>query len=173
MYERLYYAINALISVNEADWAEIKTHFSLRTILKGQFYSEAGTVCQSVCFIQKGACRTYAPLDGDEVNWFFHFEGNWVSDYDSFLNERPCEFSIQAIEDAEIVVLNKQSLYDLYAQHPRYERIGRLIAESLFLQTRRRGIDFLLKTPEQRLAVKATGNPPPSSRLPHGTLSRP
>jgi CRP-like cAMP-binding protein len=150
MHERLYQAINAIVPLTSAEWARLSPLFSTRLIRKGQFYAEAGQVCQTVFFINKGAFRSYALVDGHEVNWCFHFDGSWASDYDSFLSGRPSLFSIQATEDAEIVVLTKRSMHGLYAMHACYERIGRLIAESLFLVASRRGIDFLFKTPEER-----------------------
>ncbi|MFN6088730.1 MAG: Crp/Fnr family transcriptional regulator [Cyclobacteriaceae bacterium] len=142
--------INSIISISDKDWAILKPMFAYKAIKKNEFFLLEGKHSNTVFYVIKGAFRVFTVVDGEERDWHFHFEGNWGSDYESFLTNRPSRFSIQAMEDAEILTLSRDSMHALYNTDAKFERIGRIIAEQLFLFARNRGMDFLLQNPEDR-----------------------
>ena len=59
-------------------------------------------------FILKGAFKTYILNDnGTESVIFFSFENEWMCDLESFYHQKPTTYNIKAIEDSEILVINK------------------------------------------------------------------
>jgi CRP/FNR family transcriptional regulator, anaerobic regulatory protein len=125
---------------------------SLRTIKienKQNLISE-GQVCKELGFINKGSFRVYYLQEGKEINTHFCFENEFVMDYDSFLQEKPSRYYIQALEDSEIVVFNLQTLQNAYNSSQNWERFGRIMAEYSYKITTNRVESFMFMDAEQR-----------------------
>ena len=59
----------------------------------------------------------------------FALDGWWISDYQSFINNSPSEYSIQAIEDSRIISIDNQNLEILLSKIPRLERYFRIMMQ--------------------------------------------
>jgi CRP-like cAMP-binding protein len=57
------------------------------------------------------------------------------------------------MQDANIYKINLQELKSLYDKHKNIERLGRLIAENLYLSVANRLDSFLFLTPEERYKI--------------------
>ena len=111
--------------LTEQDCAFFEPHFKLHTIKAKELFTTPGKVCREIGFINKGAFRTYYIVGGKEINTCFFFENDFVVDYDSFLDEKPGKYYIEALEDAEILVFTADVLRDAYRQSHNWERFGR------------------------------------------------
>lgn len=109
-----------------------------------------GEVCKYLGFVNKGSFRVYYLQDGKEINTRFCFENEFVMDHDSFLQEKPSRYYIQALEDAEIVVFNLQTLHNAYNSSQNWERFGRIMAEYSYKTTTSRVESFMFMDAEQR-----------------------
>ncbi|MBM7711773.1 Crp/Fnr family transcriptional regulator [Enterococcus xiangfangensis] len=69
-----------------------------------------GDVADKIYFIEKGALRLWNNDDGKDITFQFFFEGQIVASYESFHLEKPSIFSIEAIEDTELLILDKKKL---------------------------------------------------------------
>jgi CRP-like cAMP-binding protein len=88
--------------------------------------------------------------DGEEKITAFNFKGNFVTNYRSFLTGQPSDHYIQALLDSVIYIINLQDLQSLYDKHKNIERLGRLIAENLYLTVANRLDSFMFQTPSER-----------------------
>jgi CRP-like cAMP-binding protein len=88
--------------------------------------------------------------EGEAKITAFFFQGDFVSNYRSFLTGKPSDHFIEAMQDAAIYKINLQELKSLYDKHKNIERLGRLIAENLYLSVANRLDSFLFQTPEER-----------------------
>lgn len=122
----------------------------LEDVVKRDYLLKEGQVCRLLGFVNKGCFRIFYLQDGKEVNTQFIFENDFVVDYDSFLNHKMSRYYIQALEDAEIVTFNSETLYKAYDLSQRWERFGRLIAEKAYQLTTTRVESFLFKNAEER-----------------------
>ena len=132
---------------------------------KEKFLSE-GKICQEIGFINKGCFRTYCLADGKEINTHFAFENEFVTDYDSFLQNKPSRYFIQALEDAEIVTFSLSALQNAYNQSQNWERFGRMIAEQSYKLTTHRVESFLFLDGEQRYLDLLKNQPHILDRIP-------
>lgn len=123
-------------------------------------------VCQEIGFINQGCFRTYYLADGKEINTQFVFENEFVVDYDSFLQEKPSRYFIQALEDAEIVSFNLSALQNAYELSHNWERFGRIMAEQSYKITTQRVESFLFLDGEQRYLDLLKSNPQIFNRIP-------
>jgi CRP-like cAMP-binding protein len=76
--------------------------------------------------------------------------GAWISDYRAFLCRTKSFMNIEALEDAEVFQLGYEKMQKLYTYGPKFERLGRLIAEKLFIVISERTSSLILETPEER-----------------------
>jgi CRP/FNR family transcriptional regulator, anaerobic regulatory protein len=121
-----------------------------RTIAKGEYLMESGQVCDFVVFINKGIFRSFCLIGNAEETYNFFFEGNFVTDYSSFLSRQPSIETHQALEDAEVLLLSYADLQRIYKEYPAWEKFGRLIAEYIILGIAERNRSMLFMSPEER-----------------------
>ncbi|MGH1335210.1 MAG: Crp/Fnr family transcriptional regulator [Aureispira sp.] len=136
--------------LTEADCALFENNLELNTYSKKEHHLKEGQICHLLGFVNKGCFRVFYLSEGREINTQFIFENEFVVDYDSFLKQQPSRYYIQAMEDAEIVTFNFETLQKAYDQSHRWERFGRLIAEKSYQVTTNRVESFLFKKGEQR-----------------------
>jgi CRP-like cAMP-binding protein len=101
-------------------------------------------------FINSGSFRIYYLADDKEINTHFSFENEFVVDYDSFLQQKPSRYFIQALEDSEIVTFSLKTLQDAYNSSANWQRFGRMMAEHAYMATTKRVESFLFMDGEQR-----------------------
>lgn len=111
---------------------------------------QEGEACNFIAFIEAGMFRFYHVHEGEEIITAFFFPGDFVTNYRSFLTGQPSEHWIEAMQEAAIYRIDKDRLRALYDRHPKIDRLGRLIAENLYLTVARRLDAFMYETPEQR-----------------------
>lgn len=113
-----------------------------------------------------GSLRSFHLKDGEDITQTFFFAGNYATDYESFLTQRPSAVYIQAMEDTEVIQCHYDDLQKLYAASHTGERLGRLIAENIFLGLSLRNRHFLLDDPETRYLALMKERPKVIAHIP-------
>ncbi|CAN5332022.1 Crp/Fnr family transcriptional regulator [soil metagenome] len=121
-----------------------------KKVPKGSYLLEAGQVCDYVAFINKGHFRTLTLVNNEELTYNFFFDGNFITDYPSFISRQPSLESHQALEDAEVLMLSYDDMQMIYKKVPVWERFGRLIAEFIILGIGERDRSMLFLSPEEQ-----------------------
>jgi len=94
------------------------------------------------------------------------YEKNFVSDYLSFLKQEPSGIKTEALEDCTLWSISYPDLNELYARNETGLRIGKAIAEIMFLRKQQEQINLLTLTPEQRYLGLITQRPEIFQRTP-------
>jgi CRP-like cAMP-binding protein len=136
--------------LTETDCNLFEASLQTRKIKNKDIILREGQVCKELGFINNGVFRMYYLSDGKEINTHFSFENEFVVNYDSFLQEAPSRYFIQALEDAEIVTFNLPTLQSAYNQSQNWERFGRIMAEYSYKLTTKRVEGFMFLDAEQR-----------------------
>ncbi|MFN8278227.1 MAG: Crp/Fnr family transcriptional regulator [Chitinophagales bacterium] len=136
--------------LTEKDCSLFEPFLKTKKLKAKDHFLSAGKVCHEIGFINKGCFRTFYLAEGKEINTHFTFENEFVTDYDSFLQNKPSRYFIQALEDAEFVTFNLSALQNAYNQSQNWERFGRMIAEQSYKLTTQRVESFLFLDGEQR-----------------------
>jgi CRP/FNR family transcriptional regulator, anaerobic regulatory protein len=111
----------------------LDSYFNLHQLKKRQHLLEEGQICTSQYFITKGCFRQYIINDkGSEQTILFGIENWWMTDFLSFQNQAPSNFYIQAIENAEVLSIEKRAFEDLLTKIPKLERYFRLVMQKSF-----------------------------------------
>jgi len=133
----------------ENDWEIISQAFSRREFYKDEFILEEGKICRNFYFLESGLLRYFYNIDGDEVIKTFTFPPFCFTSEVSFINQRPSNESIQAIE-------NSTAWQTSYKQ---YQKLGKLASWNKFIKGLLNEFDKFSKlmiiqlktqTPEQR-----------------------
>lgn len=142
--------VSRFVSVTETEWKAHEVLLKKKSIRKGDYLLKAGEVCNHVTFINKGYFRIYHTLGEEELTANFAFEGNYVTDYPSFVSRQPTYDNIVAMEDAEVLLLEYNDLQIAYEQFPIWQKFGRMIAEYILLFVVDRNKALLFMSPEER-----------------------
>ena len=145
---RIYF--NKFLKLNDSEWKDFESCLKKVKITNKEQILRQGEHCNFIAFIQEGSFRFYYDKDGIEKITAFNFKGDFVSNYRSFLTGKPSDHFIEAMQDAVIYKINLQELNSLYDRHKNIERLGRLIAENLYLMVASRLDSFMFQTPEER-----------------------
>lgn len=126
--ENLKKHISKFVDFTDAEFEEIFTYFKFVKVDKKQNLSLQGKVCPSNYFVLTGCLRLFFLNEkGVEQTIQFALENWWLSDYASFSNQNPAEFSIQTVEDSEIAVLDFSKQEELLDRLPKMEKYFRMV----------------------------------------------
>src|SRR5687768_12848014 len=96
---QLIATIKNMIRITEAEELALAVLCGALIRQAGDYFLEEGQLCRYVGFIEEGLVRYYINDNGIEKTLYFNKEGEFVSNYQSFLPREPSNTSIQAIED--------------------------------------------------------------------------
>lgn len=148
--EALRKKFSSFIELSDAEWHDFEICLKKEVINEKCLLLKEGQVCNFLAFIETGLFRFYNLVDGEEKITAFFFSGDFASNYRSFLSGSASQHNIEAMQDAVVYKIDKKSLYALYDKHRNLERLGRLIAENLYLNVASRLDSFLFDTPKER-----------------------
>lgn len=77
-----------------------------------------GNVAKYIYFIEKGALRLWFNKDGKDITFQFFFEDQAVASIESFFNNTPSLFSLESIEQTEVIAISKPNFELLLEQYP-------------------------------------------------------
>ena len=122
-----------------------------KKIKKDSILLREGDVCSQVFFVSKGLLRAYT-IDNLDKEHIIQFgpEDSWVSDRNSFYFNLPAMFYIDAIEDSEVVFINKDFYEKAEEIIPGFNSFSVMILHN-FIRFMQKRISLLLgATAEQR-----------------------
>lgn len=149
-FSRLRAYVNRFMVLPEPDFAAMQQRMVRQTVPKGGHLLKAGEVCTGIAFINKGHLRSYCLVKGEEVTYNFWFEGNFITDYSSFLTRQPSSETHEALDDVEVITVSYDDMQDLYKQFPGWDKFGRLIAEFIIIGIAERNRAMLFLNPEEQ-----------------------
>ena len=90
--------------------------------------------------------------DNEGVEHTIHFalENQFIADYSSFIRQQPSIYTLQAIEEMEVVVLPRSAIEWGYQNLQEGQKLGRLIAEFYFIYQDNRIKNSYSRTPKER-----------------------
>jgi CRP-like cAMP-binding protein len=139
MYELFFQRFNEKVPLTAEEEAVIATYLTPKKLRKKQYILQEGDVCRHIIFVEKGALRSYSLNDkGGESILQFALEGWTISDLFSFLTSEPSTYNIDALEDSELVLLNKDAHEKLLSSMPKYETFNRLQVTNAYIALQRR-----------------------------------
>lgn len=142
--------LEKFLLLSDEEWLDFKECIEIEKISKKDFILKEGEKCDFIAFIQEGIFSFYNFHEGEEKITAFFFSGEFASNYRSFLTKSPSKHYIEALQDSIIYKIKLEKLIKLYDKHKSIERLGRLIAENLYLGVANRLDSFMFDSPAIR-----------------------
>ncbi len=143
--------ITKIIPLSDKDKEILSNLIVHKKLRKRQYFLQEGNVSYHSAWVIKGCLRTYSVNEnGLEQTMQIAVEGWWSTDMYSFLTGEPSIYNIEAIEDTEILVLDKIGREKIFESIPAFERLMRLLIEKNMVANQQRMNDFMSKNAEER-----------------------
>lgn len=151
MYDLLRIHISRRVELTDKEFNLATTFFAPKKLRKKQYFLQEGDVCRAIAFVSKGCLRSYSVDDaGAEHVVQFAVEDWWIADLQSYLSGQPSRLAIDAIEESELLLLEKSKRDQLLAQVPKFEKFFRLLYERNYLAVNERITCTLMASAEDR-----------------------
>ena len=123
-------------------------------VKKENYFLACGKRCNEIAFVQKGVLRMFhIDENGEEVTHYFPPQGSFVTSHESMNNLTPSKEGIQAITDAELLVITKENLDFLYQKVPAMQDLGRWATENVVAEMTKRISILINHSAERRYAI--------------------
>lgn len=151
MFQLLRTHIEKRVNLTDEEFITISKFFVPKKLRKKQFLLNEGEVCKHVGFVNSGCLRQYT-IDNKGAEHIIQFaiEDWWVSDLHSFLSGNPATDNIDALENSEVLLLEKLARDELLNACPKMEKFFRILIEANHVATNQRIADSLSTTAEER-----------------------
>jgi len=146
--------------------------FSMVKVKKKQFLIQPGFVAKQRIYVLKGAFRSYLIDDkGNDHTIQFAIEDWWISDYNSYIYQKPATQFVVALEDSVVMQIDYRSEQELKASSHQLETLFRMMAEKSAAFYARRITSNLTQNAEQRYTEFVGKFPDVAQRLPQYALA--
>ena len=105
-----------------------------KTLEKDVFVLEQGKYCNYLWFIEEGAVKAFETIDGMDRVTFFYTANSFFSNYYCWVTGDKSDITFQTVEPCTLIEIDYHKLEELCIKHHIFDRIGRKIAEKLFVQ---------------------------------------
>jgi CRP-like cAMP-binding protein len=171
MFEVISQSLSSVVEFTAEELFLFMQRLKPLTLKKHEYCLRDGQVCKSMVIVYKGGLRYFSRGEKGDHTLGFAFEGEWLGDYESFLQQTTSDCYIEALEDSELFTLNYTDMQGLYQHSQRFERFGRLIAEKLFIKTARSKRNLMIHSAEDRYLDLLTSQPHILERLPQHLIA--
>lgn len=164
--------IRRFVKLSPEEEKELLTSTRYQKVKRKEHLLHEGQVCSNNYFVIRGCMRMYiqAP-DGEDRIVQFGIDNWWITDYTSFDSKKPTCFNIQAVEDSEIVAIDKQTLDRLFNSIPSLERYFRIVLQRAFAASVMRMHYIFDQSGEERYQHFVTSYPDFVQRVPQYMLA--
>jgi|SRR4030095_13496633 len=139
MHEVLTKSLLAKASFSEVDLQKCMNYFTPKKVRRRQFLLQEGDVCNRSIFIEKGSLYSYTVDDkGVQHVIQFGFEGWWIGDLYSYLTKEPSKLYVEALEDSEVLLIEREDHFKLMQEVPKFETYMRILFQDAYVALQRR-----------------------------------
>lgn len=171
-FARLRAYLEARATFTEEEFAFMRPLFLPKTLRAGEFVQRGGDVPRHSAFVTKGCLRSYViDAKGDEHIVQFAPEDWWLSDTPAIIAKTPTQYFYQAIEDAEVLLIEPQSQHAIVERVPGYAAAYRTGLQRHAAAKDRRIVSALTMSAEERYLAFRQTYPSIADRVPQWMLA--
>ncbi|HTE10633.1 MAG TPA: Crp/Fnr family transcriptional regulator [Chitinophagaceae bacterium] len=172
MFETLHAYFESRFTLTKEDMALIKSVFLPKKMRKGEFLLREGDIAKHAAFVCKGFLRSFV-IDNKGKEHVIQFapENWWISDKGPAADNKPASLFIDAIEDAEVLLLDITGHTTLVAKIPGYASSFRTGMQKRTEAKDKRIVHALTATAEERYNDFLATYPSIARRVPQHMLA--
>lgn len=172
MFEQLFKSIQEKVTLTQEEMEVCKTFFIPKKLRKKQILLQEGDICIYNAFVEKGILRSFfIDEKGNEHIVQFAIEGWWITDLSSFLTNTNSIYTIEALEDCELLLFTTTAREALMEKVPMFERYQRLLLENAYIANQARINSALTETAEEKYIKLGIAYPGIIKRVPQHMIA--
>jgi len=151
---------------NTEKWSMLSHLFKTIEIPAKTTLLREGEISRKMYFVEKGCLRTWINNNGKDITTQFFFEGSGVSSIESFMTNKPSQYSIETIEPCVLQTVTQTEFQEALISLP---DIKDNILEHLFqrlLQSQNLFFSYLKNSPQKRYEELVKQHPHIILRIP-------
>jgi CRP-like cAMP-binding protein len=172
MFETILANVSRFVTLSDEEKKIFLSILQPKKLRKRQYLVQAGELCRYECFVSKGCLRQYYIDDsGQEHVIMFAIEDWWISDMYSLVTGNPSLTNVEAIEDSELLLIERGDFEKLLAEVPLFERHFRIMLQRAFIAHQRRLIENMSLPADKRYCNFLDRFPQLEQRLPQKLIA--
>lgn len=170
--EKILGYIQKIVTLTEEEQQQFCNAFRELHVKKRQFIVQPNFPVRQRNYVVEGAFRGYV-IDETGIDHTIQFavEDWWISDYNSYIFQKPATMFVVALEDSIIMELSYEKEQELKRSNHVFETFFRVIAERSGAFFQKRIISSLTLTAEQRYNEFLQTYPNVAQRLPQYAIA--
>ena len=137
--------LNNITLIPEIEQQKLKNISSIRNIEQGDYFLRQGDKSSEIAFVCSGLFRiTYLTEDGKEFTKSFFPEHSFLISYSALLENRESYFSIEALEDSTIIVIDYNEWKVFFDNEISWNKLLVVILQKAFCNKETREREFLI-----------------------------
>ncbi|MDN5478302.1 MAG: Crp/Fnr family transcriptional regulator [Chryseobacterium sp.] len=172
MFDLLLSHIQNKVDLPEKQKHQIVSFFTHKKLRKKQYLLQEGDICKCLSFVSKGLLKSYV-LDekGSERINMFAFEGWWISDFNSFINQEKAVLNINAVEETEVLMITLEDYERMMLEIPVMDRYFRILYQNSLVTKDHRLMVSNSFTAEEKYRQLTQRSPEIIKRVPHNLIA--
>lgn len=154
------------LKTDEENWQTFQHFFRTISVPPKTVLLKEGEIADNLYFVKSGCLRIWFNNDGKDVTTQFFFEEQPVASIESFIGRQPSLFSLESIEQSELIAISKEH-FDILLN--RYSNFKDGFMEYIFRRLTNYATLFLSRikdTPQQRYEDLIKNKPEIIQRVP-------
>jgi CRP-like cAMP-binding protein len=132
--EKIQQVIRQMINITEEEMNNFLNQVISKTFKRQEILSRPNATPNEIFFINNGIIRvTITDQEGMQHTIHFAMEYQFIADYSCFMQKLPSLYTLQAIENTDVLVLPRSAIEWGYKNLTEGDKLGRLIAEYYFI----------------------------------------
>lgn len=150
MYELLE-VVRSMINIPEAEERKLGAITHDLCLNKGDIFLRHGAIPQKFAFVSSGLFRYfYVSKKGSEFTKGFFQERSFIVSYSAMVKQTPSHYSIEALEDSRIHIIDYQKWLQLYSNHSCWASLLLALLQKGYMKKEAREREFLLLDAQER-----------------------
>ena len=137
-------------NLNELELREIINAFQPVSLSKNEPWLKQGDTCKQIGFVSNGILKIFGEFDKEEITLGFVFKTDFCTSLSSFINETPSRFTIQAITDCQVLVINREDHFDLIRKYKSWLEVDNQLLLKAYLVLEDRMLSHIQLNSQQR-----------------------
>ncbi|MBK9980922.1 MAG: Crp/Fnr family transcriptional regulator [Saprospiraceae bacterium] len=160
--------IRSAPDVKEEEVTMILDHFTILQVKAKDHTVREGEICKHIGFVNKG-CFSYYTLSesGRKSIIHFAFEDWWTGDLQSFLKRQPATTYWQALEEAELITINRSDFEHLCKISQAFKYLFDLKTQTAYIKILNKSAKDKSETAEEKYLRMLEEYPQIIQRVPH------
>jgi len=102
--------LKQVYQISDKDCTKLIQVFEPLEVKKNEHLLRSGEISRYVYFVEQGCLRQYyINNNGEERTIYFKLDGGWCSELVSFLDNKPTELCVQALENTRLQIINQKN----------------------------------------------------------------